>query len=96
MNISNKDIEYVASLSKFELSDDEKKIFTSQLREVLLYIEKLNKLNTENIAPLIHPFNITNIFREDTLEESIRREKALSLAPATEGFFFKYQKYWNK
>ncbi|TVL98725.1 MAG: Asp-tRNA(Asn)/Glu-tRNA(Gln) amidotransferase GatCAB subunit C, partial [Candidatus Kuenenia stuttgartiensis] len=44
------------------------------------------------IAPLIHPFNITNIFREDTLEESIRREKALSLAPATEGFFFKVPK----
>jgi len=51
MNISNKDIEYVASLSKFELSDDEKKIFTSQLREVLLYIEKLNKLNCAVNSP---------------------------------------------
>ena len=90
--ISTKDIEYVASLSKFELSDEEKKIFASQLREVLLYIEKLDKLDTENIVPLIHPFNITNIFREDKLEESIRREKALSLAPATEGFFYKVPK----
>lgn len=92
MSIGIKDIEYVASLSKFELSDEEKKIFASQLREVLLYIEKLNKLDTENIAPLIHPFNITNIFREDKLEESIGREKALSLAPDTEGFFFKVPK----
>ncbi len=92
MSISIKDIDYVASLSKFELSDKEKGIFVSQLREVLSYIEKLNKLDTENIAPLIHPFNVTNIFREDMLEESIRREKALSLAPATDGFFFKVPK----
>ncbi|MBM4054026.1 MAG: Asp-tRNA(Asn)/Glu-tRNA(Gln) amidotransferase subunit GatC [Planctomycetes bacterium] len=90
MNI--KDIEYIASLSKFKLNDDEKMVFVGQLSEVLSYIEKLNKPDTENVMPLVHPLSMTNVFRDDKQEESISRENVQFIAPAVMGAFFKVPK----
>lgn len=92
MSIDIREIEYIASLSKFKLNDEEKRVFVSQLGEVLLYIEKLNKIDTENVTPLVHPLNMTNVFREDEQKESICREEVQSNAPAIMGAFFKVPK----
>ncbi|MCF6150465.1 MAG: Asp-tRNA(Asn)/Glu-tRNA(Gln) amidotransferase subunit GatC [Candidatus Kuenenia sp.] len=92
MSLDIREIEYIASLSKFVLNDEEKRVFVSQLGEVLLYIEKLNQLDTENVVPLVHPLNMVNVFREDEQKESICREKVQSIAPSTMGAFFKVPK----
>ena len=92
MKIDRKDIEYIANLSRIELSGHEKELFIHQLSDILSYIEKLSKLNTENIKPMAYSMNTTNVFREDKLELPISREDALSNAPSTMGVFFKVPK----
>ena len=92
MKIDKKTIEYIANLSRIELSDQEKEVFIHQLSDILSYIEKLNKLNTEDIKPMAHSINTTNVFREDKLEPPISREDALSNAPSAMGAFFKVPK----
>jgi len=93
MGVEKKDIEHVALLSKFELTDSEKGLFVDQIGQVLKYIEKLNKLNTDNIEPLIHPLEKKiNVFRDDKPNISISREEAQSVAPAVLGAFFKVPK----
>ena len=92
MKIDKKDIEYIANLSRIELSDNEKEMFIHQLSDILSYIEKLNELNTENIKPTAYSINTTNVFREDKLEPPISREDAVINAPSTMGVFFKVPK----
>ena len=61
MKIDKKTIEYIANLSRIELSDQEKEVFIHQLSDILSYIEKLNKLNTEDIKPMAYSINTTNV-----------------------------------
>lgn len=92
MNVGKKDIEYIANLSRIQLSEIEKETFIHQLSDILSYIEKLNRLNTETVKPLSTAINATNIFREDVIEQSIPLEDTHLNAPATQGVFFKVPK----
>ena len=92
MKIKKKDIEYVANLSRIELSEIEKETFVHQLSDILCYIEKLNRLNTETVKPMSCAIDVTNIFREDIVEPSIYLEDTQLNAPAIKGVFFKVPK----
>lgn len=92
MKIKKKDIEYVANLSRIELSEMEKETFVHQLSDILSYIEKLNRLNTETVKPMSCAIDVTNIFREDIVEPSISLEDTQLNAPALKGVFFKVPK----
>lgn len=81
MNVTIKDVEHIAHLAKLNLREDEKAGYTKQLNEILGYVEKLNELDTENVEPLTHPHDKTNVLREDIPAESVEREKALKNAP---------------
>ncbi|HHT9108917.1 MAG TPA: Asp-tRNA(Asn)/Glu-tRNA(Gln) amidotransferase subunit GatC [Candidatus Wunengus sp. YC63] len=92
MKIDKKTIEYIANLSRIELSNQEKETFVHQLSDILAYIEKLNQLNTQDIKPMAYSINTTNVLRDDKLEPPISREDALVNAPSTMGVFFKVPK----
>lgn len=92
MKIDKKTIEYIANLSRIELSNQEKETFVHQLSDILAYIEKLNQLNTQDVKPMAYSMNTTNVLRDDKLEPSISREDALVNAPSTMGVFFKVPK----
>ena len=92
MKIGIKDIEYIATLSRIELSDTEKEMYVHQIDDILSYIEKLNKLNTEKVKPVTHTVNINNVFREDRLETSTPLEVVLLNAPSKMGSFFQSTK----
>lgn len=92
MKIDKKTIEYIANLSRIELSNLEKETFIHQLSDILAYIDKLNQLNTQDIKPMAYSINTTNVLRDDKLEPPISREDALTNAPSTMGVFFKVPK----
>lgn len=85
-------IEYIASLSRIELDNQEKEIFIHQLNNILLYIEKLDKLNTSNVKPMVHTTDMSNVFRDDIEAVSISRKEALFNAPSKMGSFIKVPK----
>jgi len=81
-------VKHVARLCRLRLSDEELKSFTSELSGILNYIEKLNKLDTENVKPLTHVLPLSNVFREDEVRASLSRDMALANAPEkVKGFF---------
>ena len=92
MKLSSQEVEYVANLARLEISDEEKEKFTSQLNDILLYIDKLNKLDTEGVAPMSHAIALTNAFREDKIADSLGTEKSLANAPDARGEFFRVPK----
>lgn len=77
------DIDYVANLARIALTEDEKKLFSGQLDDVLTYIEKLNTVDVSGVEPMAHAFSLTNVWEEDTATAPFSVEVALKNAPAT-------------
>ena len=92
MKLSTQDVEYVAKLARLDFTDAQKEKFTVQLNNILIYIEKLNELDTSGIAPMSHAIAVTNAFREDKVVESLGTQKALANAPDARGEFFRVPK----
>lgn len=44
----------------------------------------MQQVDTEGVPPTTHAVGLTNVFREDTVRESLSAEEALSGAPETE------------
>ena len=65
MSVSLKDVEKIADLARLYITEEEKEKYTRQLNVILEYMEQLNKVDTSNVEPLSHPFELTNIFRDD-------------------------------
>ena len=92
MKLSSQEVEYVANLARLEITDAEKEKFTSQLNNILLYIDKLNELDTKGVEPMSHAIGVTNAFREDKILSSIGMEQTLANAPDARGEFFRVPK----
>lgn len=92
MKISSKEVEYVAHLARLDITESEKEKFTSQLNDILLYIDKLNELHTEGVEPMSHAISIINAFRKDNVLNSIGTKQTLANAPDARGEFFRVPK----
>jgi aspartyl-tRNA(Asn)/glutamyl-tRNA(Gln) amidotransferase subunit C len=79
--ITVEDVEYAARLARLELTEEEKRSMTSQVRDVLRYVAKLNELNTDDVEPTAHVLPLKNVWRADKREESLDQEKVISIAP---------------
>jgi aspartyl-tRNA(Asn)/glutamyl-tRNA(Gln) amidotransferase subunit C len=86
--ISEQQVRHVAKLARLKLNDDEVRMFTRQLGDILSYVEKLNELDTDNVEPTAHAAPLKNVFREDKAKEGIGVEAILKNAPSRDGSFF--------
>ena len=92
MAVTKKDVEKIAELARLKFTDKELENFTPQMNEILSYMDKLNELDTENVKPLSHPLEQTNVFREDAMKTSISTDEALKNAPSKDEHHFKVPK----
>ncbi len=77
-----------AKLAMLEFSPEEIEKFGGYLAKILLYMENLNELDTDNVKPASHAVDINARMREDTARATDAGEKALEGAPETaDGFF---------
>jgi aspartyl-tRNA(Asn)/glutamyl-tRNA(Gln) amidotransferase subunit C len=92
MKITREEVERVALLARLQLSPEEENQLTEQLDKILGHMEKLQRLDTENVEPLAHVVDIVNAFREDRVVNEPQPEKLLANAPAREKTFIKVPK----
>ena len=92
MKITKEEVEYVAHLARLDFSEEEKVKFTSQLNDILMYMDKLNEVDTAGIEPMSHAIALQNAFRGDTVKDSLSHELSLSNAPQARGPFFRVPK----
>lgn len=90
--ISEEEVRHVAKLSRLRLDDDEIRHFAGQLSAVLDYISKLNELDVENVEPMAHAADVTNVLRDDAPKLSLALECVLAGAPDASPPFFKVPK----
>ena len=89
-SIDKKIVKHVAFLARLALSDADLDLYSKQLASILLYISKLNEVDTSNTIPTSHAVStLKNVFRKDAVRGSLAIEDVLKNAPSTEGDFFK-------
>jgi len=79
--ISKEDVKHVAKLAELDFSDSEVEKITPQLDKILGHVANISKVNTAAISPTSHTLEIKNVFREDTVRESLSKKDALLNAP---------------
>jgi aspartyl-tRNA(Asn)/glutamyl-tRNA(Gln) amidotransferase subunit C len=81
MSISRQDIEKVALLARLQLTEAELGTMTSELAQIVGYVDQLAEVATEGVEPMAHAVPVTNVFRDDVVADSLPREAALANAP---------------
>jgi len=103
--ISKEQIEHIAKLARMKLTEKEEEKFANDLSSILNYIDKLNKVDTENIKPIQQITGLDNITRSDVEirnpkspastsrgEAGEIRNKILDEAPEKKDNYFKVPK----
>lgn len=83
------DAQKIASLAHLDLKDQELKLYSSQFKAILNYIDQLKKVDTKGIKPTFQTLdNTTNVWREDEVKPSLTQKQALAAATKThQGYF---------
>lgn len=81
MKITEKMVDYVSTLSRLKLQEEDRVQIASELERILEFMDVLNTLDTEGVEPMSHIFPIKNILRSDTVELSTDRGLLLQNAP---------------
>ena len=108
MKVTEKDVAYVADLANLELTTDERARMLHDLNSILDYMDRLNELDTDNVAPMAQVSDRYGVddsrqgsdrfayaARDDIrygLRESLPHDVALKNAPETDGTFFEVPK----
>ena len=96
MEVNDALIDKLAHLARLKFSDPDKEEIKHDLQKMIVFIEKLNELDTTGVEPLLHMSEETNILREDEVKGSISREEAMKNAPMHDEQFFKVPKVIKK
>lgn len=81
MAISPDEVEKVSLLARLRLSGEELVKMTAQMGQILDYMELLGEVDTEQVEPMAHALDVSDVFREDEAGASLDREAALANAP---------------
>ncbi|MGO9198133.1 MAG: Asp-tRNA(Asn)/Glu-tRNA(Gln) amidotransferase subunit GatC [Acidimicrobiales bacterium] len=82
--ISIEEVRHVAHLARLELSDDELSVLQGELSALLDHVERIQRLDTEDVPPTAHPLPLSNVLRPDEPRPGLTPAEALAAAPATE------------
>ena len=88
MAITTAEVDKIAKLAKLDLSEDEREKFTSQLSDIISYVEKLSELDTKDVEPLAHVNDLMDVFREDESRPSMEKEDVFKNSPQNDNEFF--------
>ena len=78
---------------RFELSDEEAYDIKNEFDVLISQMRLLDKIDTENVEPMVYPFEEpTSFLREDVVENVLPIKEVLKNAPKEKNGFFVTQK----
>lgn len=81
MSISREEVQKVSLLSRLLLSDEALDRMTSQLSQILEYMDLLAEVDTEGVEPMAHAVEVSDVLRDDQVRSGLDRDDALANAP---------------
>lgn len=88
MSIDTATVTKVARLARLEMDQSKIAFYAQQMNRILGFVDMLNQVNTDGIAPLSNVSDINLRLREDRVTDGNKAEAILQNAPQqAEGFF---------
>ncbi|MCH5202895.1 MAG: Asp-tRNA(Asn)/Glu-tRNA(Gln) amidotransferase subunit GatC [Oscillospiraceae bacterium] len=78
--ITREDVENIALLSKLFVPEEEMDNLTQSMQEIVNFADTINNADTEGVE-FDNINNLSNVFRQDDVKESLPVEEILSNAP---------------
>ncbi len=88
MSLTRQEVEKVSLLARLRLTPAELDLMTEQMGQIVAYVESLAELDTENVEPMAHARDVSNVFAADELRPSLPRDAALANAPHHDREFY--------
>ncbi len=82
--ISRDEVARLAALARIDLTDGELTRLAGELDVIVESVARVQEVATDDVPATSHPTPMTNVFREDVVEEPLTVEQALSGAPDAE------------
>ncbi len=89
MALTDEQVEYVATLARLGLSDEERARLREQLSSILGHIDRLRELDTSAIPPTAQVIPLDPVLRDDIARPSLTLEQVLANAPRSENGFIR-------
>ena len=78
----------IAALARIRVAETELEPLAAELSGILNWVEQLQQVDTEGVAPMASVAEITLPMRDDTVTDGNRRDAVLGNAPRDEKGFF--------
>ena len=92
MKIDQENLQKIAHLARLNFDAQAGEKMSADLSQVLDWVEQLQEIDTQNVAPLTSMSSEINVFREDQVGVQLTQEQALKNAPKQENGFFSVPK----
>ncbi|MGO1481147.1 MAG: Asp-tRNA(Asn)/Glu-tRNA(Gln) amidotransferase subunit GatC [Brachybacterium sp.] len=87
-SIGRDDVARLADLARIQLTDEEIDRFAGEFDSIMDAVASVSEVATEDVPATSHPIAMTNVFREDVVQNTLTQEQALAGAPeAQDGRF---------
>ena len=96
MKVDDKLVDHLATLARLEFTGEAKESIKKDLEQMLAFVEQLNKVDLENVEPLVYITDTVNVLRDDVVEEHLTKEQSLSNVPIKDSDYIKVPKVLNK
>ncbi|MDJ0943185.1 MAG: Asp-tRNA(Asn)/Glu-tRNA(Gln) amidotransferase subunit GatC [Kiloniellales bacterium] len=88
MSVDRDTVAQIAKLARIRIEAEQMEPLAAELSNILGWIEQLNELDTEGVAPMTSVVEVEAPLRKDAVTDGDCRDQVLANAPeAAEGFF---------
>lgn len=84
MALEKSDVEKIAHLARLHVEDSEAQEVTNRVSSILNMIDQMQSVETDDVAPLAHPFDAVQRLRADAVTETNQRDYLQKIAPSTQ------------
>jgi len=96
MKINKEKVAKLAKLAHLSFESDEMNSMVRDLKKILNFVNKLDEVDTDNITPLTHIHNKTNVVREDKVVQLDIKKAVLKNSPNHNSDYLKAPKVVGK
>lgn len=82
-------VQHIANLARLALNEEQVQEYSEKLSQVLSHFEKMSKIPTDNVAPMLTPTEIEEYLRPDEAHSMTTTDELLSNSPSSQGNLFK-------
>ena len=88
MSLNKEQIQYIATLARLKLQDDEIGDVVDKLSKIVDFVDQLQAAPTDDVVPMAHPLNMSQRLRADEITESDQRDQLQKNAPSVEDGYY--------